>query len=114
MLFADRYRTEEELSNAVGQFRSWHQVVKVGLARIDDGVSPQVYGGRGSPTRVGALRATSQVTALRCRGQALPGSGRCHRPFHVGSSWDMRPDVLAVRPWPAGCLRDTGPLGQVS
>lgn len=35
-LFAERFPTEEQLTNAVGQFKSWHQIVKVGLARSDD------------------------------------------------------------------------------
>ncbi len=42
-LFADRFPTEEQLTNAVGQFKTWHQVVKVALARadeVDGGTSP--------------------------------------------------------------------------
>lgn len=31
--FAERFPTEDELANAVGQFGSWHQVVKVALPR---------------------------------------------------------------------------------
>ena len=34
--FAGRYPTEDELSNAVSQFGSWHQIVRSGLKRADD------------------------------------------------------------------------------
>jgi len=39
MRFAERFATEDELANAVGTFRSWHQIVNVALARSDESLA---------------------------------------------------------------------------